>query len=594
MRILMTVTRYSSRYIQKIGLVGVICNYKKGLAPRVGLEPTTLRLTAECSTIELPRNRPTLIYSIPPKNLSMKRSRLNRGYTSLVFKKLLVANRGEIAVRVMRACREMGIRTVAVYSEADRTSLHVLYADEAYPIGPAPAAESYLRIDRMIEVARRSGAEAIHPGYGFLAENPDFQEACAKAGLTFIGPTAEAMRLMGSKTASRRTLRAAKVKVVPGTYESLDSFQEIEVAAKQIGYPLMLKASAGGGGKGMRRLTSARELESAYETARSEALSAFNDPGIYIEKYIHRPRHIEIQVLGDHHGNLIYLGERECSLQRRHQKVMEESPSPVVDEKMRRAMGRSAVRIARLAGYTNAGTVEFLVDRKRNFYFLEMNTRLQVEHPVTEMVVGIDLVKEQLRIAAGEKLSLRQQDVRLRGAALECRLYAEDPANNFFPSPGLITRLRTPSGPGVREDSGIYEGWRVPLEYDPLLSKLIVWGTDRREAIARMSRALEEYHLDGVHTNLPFFRLVLEQTEFQAGKFDTHYVDSLLEKYTSKDGKPGSTQEQIAVLAACLAAWKRRKSAPVRSPLTPASRWTTAGRQALLRRGGEKTGWRKG
>ena len=524
----------------------------------------------------------------------MKRSRLNRGYTSLVFKKLLVANRGEIAVRVMRACREMGIRTVAVYSKADRTSLHVLYADEAYPIGPAPAAESYLRIDRIIEVARRSGAEAIHPGYGFLAENPDFQEACVKAGLTFIGPTAEAMRLMGSKTASRRTLRAAKVKVVPGTYESLDSFQEIEVAAKQIGYPLMLKASAGGGGKGMRRLTSARELESAYETARSEALSAFNDPGIYIEKYIDRPRHIEIQVLGDHHGNLIYLGERECSLQRRHQKVMEESPSPVVDEKMRRAMGRSAVRIARLAGYTNAGTVEFLMDRKRNFYFLEMNTRLQVEHPVTEMVVGIDLVKEQLRIAAGEKLSLRQQDVRLRGAALECRLYAEDPANNFFPSPGLITRLRTPSGPGVREDSGIYEGWRVPLEYDPLLSKLIVWGTDRREAIARMSRALGEYHLDGIQTNLPFFRLVLEQPEFQAGKFDTHSVDSLLEKYTSKDGKPGSTQEQIAVLAACLAAWKRRKSAPVRSPLTPASRWKTAGRQALLRRGGEKTGWKRG
>ena len=511
-----------------------------------------------------------------------------------MFKKLLVANRGEIAVRVMRACREMDIRTVAVYSDADRASLHVLYADEAYPIGPAPAAESYLRIDCMIEVARRSGVEAIHPGYGFLAENPHFQEACARAGLTFIGPTAEAMRLMGSKTASRRTLRAAKVKVVPGTYESLDSFQEIKVAAKKIGYPLMLKASAGGGGKGMRRLTSARELESAYETARSEALNAFNDPGIYIESYIDRPRHIEVQILGDHHGNLIYLGERECSLQRRHQKVMEESPSPVVDEKMRRAMGRAAVRIARLAGYTNAGTVEFLVDRKRNFFFLEMNTRLQVEHPVTEMVVGIDLVKEQLRIAAGERLSLRQQDVRLRGAALECRLYAEDPANNFFPSPGLITRLQPPSGPGVREDSGIYEGWKVPLEYDPLLSKLIVWGTDRREAIARMLRALGEYHLDGIQTNLPFFRLVLEQPEFMAGKFDTHYVDSLLEKYTSTDGKPGSTQEQIAVLAACLAAWKRRKSATFSSPVPPASRWKTAGRQALLRHDGGRTGWRKG
>ena len=510
-----------------------------------------------------------------------------------MFKKLLVANRGEIAVRVMRACREMDIRTVAVYSEADRASLHVLYADEAYPIGPAPAAESYLRIDRILEAAQLSGAEAIHPGYGFLAENPDFQEACARAGLTFIGPTAEAMRLMGSKTASRRTLRAARIKVVPGTYKSLESFREVARAAKKIGYPLMLKASAGGGGKGLRRLTSSEELESAYHTARSEALNAFNDPGIYIESYIDRPRHIEVQILGDQHGNLIYLGERECSLQRRHQKVMEESPSPVVDEKIRRALGRAAVRVARLAGYTNAGTVEFLVDRERNFYFLEMNTRLQVEHPVTEMVVGMDLVKEQLRIAAGEKLSLRQEDVRLRGAALECRLYAEDPANNFFPSPGLITRLQPPSGPGVREDTGIYEGWSVPLEYDPLLSKLIVWGTDRREAIARMLRALGEYHLDGIQTNLPFFQLVLTQPEFIAGRFDTHYVDSLLETYSSREGKPGSDQERAAVLAACLGAWKIRKSATLSSPVSPASNWKTAGRRALLRPGGERAGWRK-
>ena len=508
-----------------------------------------------------------------------------------MFKKILIANRGEIALRVMRACREMGIKTVAVYSEVDRASVHVLYADEAYPIGPAAASTSYLRIDRIIEVASRSGAEAIHPGYGFLAENPSFQEACAGAGLTFIGPGTKAMRLMGSKTASRRTLQAAKVEIVPGTHESLDSFQDIEAAAKKIGYPLMLKASAGGGGKGMRRLTSARELKSAYQTARSEALNAFNDPGIYIEKYIDRPRHIEIQVIGDHHGNLIYLGERECSLQRRHQKVMEECPSPVVDEKMRRAMGQAAVRIARLAGYTNAGTVEFLVDHKRNFYFLEMNTRLQVEHPVTEMVVGIDLVKEQLRVASGEKLSLRQQDVFLRGAALECRLYAEDPANNFFPSPGLITRLRTPSGPGIREDSGIYEGWKVPLEYDPLLSKLIVWGTDRKETITRMQRALEEYHLEGIQTNLPFFRFVLMQPEFLSGKFDTHYVDSLLKKYTSTERNPESSQETIAVLVSCLVKLKKRKSMPTSS--ISVSKWKITGRRGLLQGEHERSGWKK-
>ena len=500
-----------------------------------------------------------------------------------MFKKILIANRGEIAVRVMRACREMGIRTVAVYSEVDRASLHVLYADEAYPIGPAPATESYLRIDRILEVARRSGAEAVHPGYGFLAENHQFAAACRDAELVFIGPPAEAMQLMGSKTASRQALRAASFPVVPGTYENLASIEQVRQAAQQVGYPLMLKASAGGGGKGMRRLTSPDELESAFHTARSEALNAFNDPGLYAERYLERPRHIEIQILGDHHGHLIHLGERECSLQRRHQKVMEEAPSPFVDAAMRAAMGETAVRIAKLARYTNAGTVEFLVDPDRNFYFLEMNTRLQVEHPVTELVVGLDLVKEQIRIAAGEPLPLRQEDVRFQGAALECRLYAEDPDNNFFPSPGLIRRLRTPSGPGIREDTGVYEGWRVPLEYDPLLAKLIAWGKDRHEAIARIERALGEYHLEGIKTNLHFFRQVLQERDFIAGRIDTHYIDTLLGKDARAETKPVEDHERVAVLGAALEAWQKTSTTATRYP--PPSGWKIAGRQALLRQG---------
>ncbi|MCZ6515210.1 MAG: acetyl-CoA carboxylase biotin carboxylase subunit [Acidobacteria bacterium] len=500
-----------------------------------------------------------------------------------MFKKILVANRGEIAVRVMRTCREMDISTVAVFSAVDRGALHVLYADEAYPIGPAAATESYLKIDRILEVAKRSGAEAVHPGYGFLAEKADFAEACGKAGLVFIGPSPEAMRLMGSKTASRRTLSKAKIPIVPGTYESLDTFEQIAEAADQVGYPLMLKATAGGGGKGMRMLTSAEELESAYRTARSEAVNAFNDPGLYIEKYIPRPRHIEIQILGDHHGNLVSLGERECSLQRRHQKVMEEAPSPIVDEPMRRAMGKAAVRVAKLAGYTNAGTVEFLVDADRNFYFLEMNARLQVEHPVTEMVIGLDLVKEQIRIAAGEKLSLRKKDLHPRGAAIECRLYAEDPANRFFPSPGLIRRLSVPSGPGIREDSGVYEGWRVPLDYDPLLSKLIAWGRTRAEAISRLERALAEYHLDGIKTNLPFFRKVLKEPDFLSGNIDTHFVDALLEKYSEQVEEAEPEQETAALLAACLQAWRSKNSTSTPTPKTQASRWKISGRLAQLR-----------
>ncbi len=501
-----------------------------------------------------------------------------------MFRKVLIANRGEIAVRVMRACRELDIRTVAVYSDVDRKALHVRYADEAYPIGPALSTESYLRIDRMIEVARRSGAEAIHPGYGFLAENPDFARACADAGLVFIGPPVAAMELMGSKTASRRALMQAGLPVVPGTDRNLETLEEVERVAGEIGYPVMLKASAGGGGKGLRLVFAPEELASAYRNARSEAQNAFNDPAIYLEKYLERPRHIEIQILGDQHGNLIYLGERECSLQRRHQKVMEECPSPLVDDDLRHRMGKTAVRIGKLAGYFNAGTVEFLVNQKREFYFLEMNTRLQVEHPVTEMVMGIDMVKEQLRIAAGEPLRWRQEDVRLRGAALECRIYAEDPANNFFPSPGLIQRLQAPRGPGIRSDSGVYEGWTVPLEYDPLLAKLVVWGNDRAEAVARLRRALSEYEVFGIKTTIPFFRRVVDHADFVAGRIDTGFIDRALAEGILSEDEPSAELERVALLAAALDAsrqWSRRSR-----PAPPAreSAWKTAGRDALLNR----------
>jgi acetyl-CoA carboxylase biotin carboxylase subunit len=497
-----------------------------------------------------------------------------------MFKKILIANRGEIAVRVMRACREMGIQTVAVYSDADRTSLHVRYADEAVHIGPSPSTESYLRIDRIIEAAERSRAEAIHPGYGFLAENPDLARACTKAGIVFVGPTAEAMELMGSKTASRHAAIAAKLPVVPGVDRNLESFDEVKRLAEKIGFPVMLKAAAGGGGKGLRKVESGTELESAYRTARSEAQNAFNDPSVYLEKYIERPRHVEIQVLGDHHGNLIYLGERECSLQRRHQKVVEECPSPLVDENLRRRMGETAVRIAALAGYTNAGTVEFLVDRDRNFYFLEMNTRLQVEHPVTELVTGVDLVKAQLRIASDEPLSLRQEDVHMRGWAIECRIYAEDPANNFFPSPGFITYLRPPSGPGVRVDSGSYVGWRVPLEYDPLLAKLVVYGDSRASAVARLERALVEYEVSGIRTNIPFFRSVAAHPDFVAGRLDTGFIDRFLAGGFPPRETPEPEAELVAMLVAALES--RREAANSATPVPATNAWKTGGRESLL------------
>ena len=444
-----------------------------------------------------------------------------------MFKRILIANRGEIAVRIIRACREMGVESVVVFSDVDRRALHVRKADYAYHIGPATASESYLNIEKILDVARRSGAEAIHPGYGFLSENAKFARACKEAGVKFIGPTAESMEIMGSKTRARQNMKRAGVPFVPGSERGLE-FDGIERMAEQIGYPVMLKAAAGGGGKGMRMVKAHDELRSAYDAARSEAQRSFGDNEVYIEKFIVNPRHVEMQVFGDEYGNVVYLGERECSIQRRHQKVLEESPSPIVDADMRRRMGEVAVRVAKAANYVNAGTVEFLVDEQRNFHFLEMNTRLQVEHPVTEFVTGFDLVHLQLRVASGEKLPFTQEDVKLRGHAIECRIYAEDPDNNFFPSPGQITRLISPSGPGIRRDSGMYEGWTVPIDYDPLLAKLVGYGETRDDAINRLLRALYEYFVGGIKTNISLFRRILKDPDFRAGRLDTGFLDRLL------------------------------------------------------------------
>jgi len=468
---------------------------------------------------------------------------------SSMIKKVLIANRGEIAVRVIRACRELGIASVAVFSEVDRAALHVSQADEAYALGPAAATESYLNIQKILDAAKRCRADAIHPGYGFLSENARFARACAEAGIKFIGPPASAMELMGSKTRARQAMNAAGVPCVPGSTKGLSLAEAQELAAK-IGFPVMIKAAAGGGGKGMRMVRTAAELKPAFETARSEAQRSFNDSEVYLEKLIENPRHIEIQVLGDEHGNVVFLGERECSVQRRHQKVIEEAPSAVVNDDLRQRMGSVAVQAAKSAGYTNAGTVEFLVDADKNFYFLEMNTRLQVEHPVTELVTGLDLVHLQLRIASGEKLPFRQEDIQLRGHAIECRIYAEDPENNFFPSPGKITQLLRPSGPGIREDSGVYEGWRVPLDYDPMLSKLIVHAPDRAGAIARMRRALDEYFVGGIKTNLSLFRRILEHPDFVAARIDTGFLDRLLAATPAP--ATGNGLSQIAAVAAAL------------------------------------------
>ncbi|HEY3928987.1 MAG TPA: acetyl-CoA carboxylase biotin carboxylase subunit [Candidatus Koribacter sp.] len=469
--------------------------------------------------------------------------------SSKLFKKILIANRGEIAVRVIRACRELGIESVVVYSDADRRALHVRKADYAFHIGPSAASESYLRIDKILEVAKKSGAEAIHPGYGFLSENARFARACVQAKVKFIGPTGDAMDAMGSKTRARQAMAKAHVPMVPGNAQGLKSAEEAETLAEKIGYPVMLKAAAGGGGKGMRLVKSKGELRSALEAASSEAQRSFGDSEVYLEKYIVNPRHIEMQIFADEHGNTVWLGERECSVQRRHQKVLEESPSPIVDADMRRRMGEVAVRVAQAANYTNAGTVEFLVDEQKNFYFLEMNTRLQVEHPVTELVTGLDLVHLQIKVAAGDPLPFKQDDLTLRGHAIECRVYAEDPDNQFFPSPGRITRLISPSGPGIRRDSGMYEGWTVPLDYDPLLAKLISYGSDREQCVHRLQRALFEYFVGGIKTNIPLFRRILNDADFQAGKLHTGFLDRLL----AEEQKPQPEHEQRTRMAAIAA-----------------------------------------
>ena len=498
-----------------------------------------------------------------------------------MFRKVLIANRGEIAVRIIRALRELGIRSVAVYSAADRASLHVRMADEAVHIGPPPSSESYLRIDRVIDAARARGAEAIHPGYGFLSENAAFAEACENAGLVFIGPSASAIRRMGSKTEARRLAKAAGAPVVPGTEQPISDIAEARRIAGEIGYPMLVKAAAGGGGKGMRRVDREQDLDAALRDAASEAERSFNSGEVYIEKLLDRPRHIEIQVLGDRHGNLVHLGERECSIQRRHQKVIEECPSPLVAERpeMRQAMGEAALRVARAAGYYNAGTIEFLVDGAGRFYFLEMNTRLQVEHPITELVTGLDLVHLQLRIAAGEPLPVRQEDIAWRGSAIECRVYAEDPDNQFFPSPGRITQIDRPSGPGIRLDSGVYPGWTVPLDYDPLLAKLAVWGRTREQAIQRMIRALEEYFVAGIKTNLSFFREILQDARFRAGELHTAFIDEFLRRGQDqpRDGK----LETVAALIAAVSALEHRPAS--NGAGQPSGKWLALGREELLR-----------
>jgi acetyl-CoA carboxylase biotin carboxylase subunit len=504
-----------------------------------------------------------------------------------MFHKVLIANRGEIAIRVIRACRELGISPVVVYSEADRNALHVQMADEAYLIGPPPAAESYLVSDRIIEAALTSGAEAIHPGYGFLAENAKFARACEQQGLVFIGPPSAAIELMGDKTAARRTMQAAGVPVVPGIDRFLRDDEEARQVIAVMGYPVMIKAALGGGGRGMRLVHHEQQLAEALRAARSEARSSFGDPAIYIEKYVTNPRHVEIQVLGDSHGHVIHLGERECSIQRRHQKVVEESPSPLMTQDLRIRMGEAAVRAAGAANYCNAGTVEFLMDENRNFYFLEMNTRLQVEHPVTEMVTGIDLVQAQLRVAVGEPLEYRQEDIVLRGAAIECRIYAEDPAYNFRPSPGKITVLQSPGGPWVRDERGVFSGGDVSPFYDPLISKLGVWGATRQEAIARMRRALGEYVIGGIKTTIPFHQWLMDDEDFQAGCLDTGFIER---RYHPQTAHPDQLAQDMALVAAALDHWQATRQAAA-TPASPhgvdgVNPWKLAGRIDLMRRRG--------
>ncbi len=502
------------------------------------------------------------------------------------MKKILIANRGEIAVRVIRACRDMGIGTVAIYSECDRAALHVRLADEAWLVGPSAPRESYLRIHTIVDVARRSGADAVPPGYGCLAENADFAAACREAGLIFIGPSPDAITLMGSKTAARQAAIKAGVPVVPGTEEPLsDQTPDADVlkVAERIGYPLMLKAVAGGGGKGMRMVSAPADLPSALRAARSEAQSAFGDGAVYLERRILAPRHIEVQLLGDHHGTVLPFVERECSIQRRHQKIVEESPSLAVSPDLRRRMTSAAAAVAKTVGYTNAGTIEFLLDTDGSYYFLEMNTRLQVEHPITEVVTGVDLVQWQIRIARGERLDLDPERLLTpRAHAIECRIYAEDPDNGFLPSPGRIQGLSVPQGPGVRDDSGAYEGWDVPIFYDPLISKLVTWGETRDHAMARMKRALAEYEVRGIQTTIPFFRWILDDEDFRAARFDTTFVDRKLGARGNGSLQTiGTDHEELAAIAAVVHLFTKPAANQIGG--APPSRWRDTGRAEALR-----------
>ena len=489
------------------------------------------------------------------------------------FRKILVANRGEIAVRVIRTCRELGIASVAVYSEPDRTALHVRMADEAYEIGPAPSADSYLNQERILEVARRAGADAVHPGYGFLSENAAFAEACESAGVTFIGPPPEAIRMMGDKTAARGLMSKAGVPMAPGTLDAIDDPDDAARIASEIGFPVLIKAAAGGGGKGMRVVHEASEFRRAFDMARSESRSAFGDPRVFLERYIQEPRHIEFQVLADSHGQIVHLFERECSIQRRHQKVIEEAPSSILTPEVRAGMGAAAVEAARSCGYVGAGTVEFLVDSDLSFYFMEMNTRLQVEHPVTEWITGLDLVAEQIRIAEGEHLGYRQEDLAIRGHAVECRIYAEDPSNNFLPDPGRLLRHSAPSGFGVRVDSGVDEGGTVEIYYDPMISKLTTWGPTRGDAVRRMIRALDEYEVAGVRTTIPFCRFVMKHESFVSGHFSTHFVPEHFTPEALRTDDPDLAE--AAALAAALFAEDEAPPRPRPATNGAPTRWST-------------------
>jgi acetyl-CoA carboxylase, biotin carboxylase subunit len=496
------------------------------------------------------------------------------------MKRIFIANRGEIAVRIIRACRELGITAVVGYSDVDRKSLAVRLADEAYHIGPAPALESYLNIPRLIEVIRQTRCDAVHPGYGFLSERAAFAKACEDAGIIFIGPRSEVIEVMGDKVRARQKVNRAGTPVVPGTMEPLSNVKQAHTFAEEFGFPLMIKAVAGGGGKGMRVARNSSELEEGFRLAQSEAGAAFGDPAVYLERKIENPHHVEVQVLADHHGTVIHLGERECSIQRRHQKVIEECPSPFISEATRNKMTSIAAAAAKEIGYTNAGTMEFLVDADQNFYFLEMNTRLQVEHPVTEAVTNIDLVQQQIRVASGEKLRYSQEDVTFRGAAIECRIYAEDPEHGFIPSPGKIVGLRTPGGPGIRDDSGIYEGFEVSIYYDPLLSKLIAWGQTREQAIQRMRRALEEYQVLGINTTIPFYQRVMKNIHFIRGNITTSFIDEI---FSDQDLFRHHPLEDLAVVAAAIYQFDSQSAPTSPTSRDSANAWKLHGRREGMR-----------